>query len=461
MQLRSDPDIIISEINSCCPNKNIQREFAELHFVDVNRFLMLRNPRLRIGPTLKNYYLLIIKAFDDKYDGPVISTVIDLTKSTFKYDNPFFTIGTRTYPDADLHFEDSEEIYTTQSAAGIDQRENFLDEGSEFPVGVLLIETSDRKFVGERLILSAVRPYIYVTDEIINFVNESVVDAVVYGRNVRTDRAEIFDRIIDKFKVADRYVLRDYDSMGDSELSMGKCPTGTDPLTLREPFSPGLFKLGRPTHGEPNDCSASAFFLDMLASPDTFREELRRKTEIRYPKDDKQFRDLPPFKASECLMKHTRNNPNPSACGLEGTEAGSLQKLTQLTNISVANERYSGSLVSLADAVLARSDGFYQMEDHDLEEILVCKKHAEDLGRQWYWKLPETTRPNQRVLTCKFQLIPDAPQPHERITQARTNTFVSKEESEALLTLKNIFIPPGWRKTNMHIKIYTYIIFLV
>lgn len=268
LQLRGDPDIIISEINSCCPNRNVQREFVELHFVDVNRFLMLRNPRLRIGPTLKNHYMLIIRANDQKYDGPVISTVIDLTQSAFKYDNPFFTIATSAFLNADLHFEGNEKVYTTQNAAGIEQRENFLDDGGEFPVGLLLIETPDRKFVGERLMLNALRPYVYITDEIVNFVNESVVDAVIYGRNVKTNRAEVFDKMIDKFKIADRYVLRDYDYMGDSLLSLGKCPTDTDPLSLRQPFTPGLFKLGQPTHGNPNDCSASVFFLSMLSSPD-------------------------------------------------------------------------------------------------------------------------------------------------------------------------------------------------
>lgn len=447
LELHGDSDILLSEINRCCPNKNIQREFVELHFVDVNRFLMLRNPRLRIGPIMKNLYMLIIKAYDKKYDGPVISTVVDLTQSAFKFDNQFFIVGTRSYPGADLYFESSEIVYTTQKAAGIEQSEDFLDDGCEFPVGVLLIETSDKNFVGERLMINALRPYVYVTDEIINFVNESVVDAVVYGRNVKTDRADLFDKVLDKLKIPERYVLRNYDFMGNSELSLGKCPTGTNLLSLHQPFAPALFKLGQPTPGESNDCSTSRFYLNMLSSLDlpTLRAELIQKN-AGDPKEEKMARKFPPFEASECLMKHIRNNPKPTACGQQGTESGNLQKLAQLKDVSIVNERYSAGLVSLAEAILARSDGFYQVADHDLEEILVCKKHAEEFGRQWYRKLPATIRQGQLELTCKFPLIVDAPMPHVTTIVARTNSFASKEESEALFKLKNVFIPPGWRK---------------
>lgn len=461
-RLHADPDIVISEINSCALSKSKPCEFVELQFVDTNRFLMLRNPISRTGPSLNNHYILILKSFDVDYGGPAITSIIDLAKSTFRYDNQFFTIATKKiFQNADLYFETSEVVHTTQNAAGIEQCNDVLDDGNMFPVGLLLIVTADRQFVGERLMLRPRRPYIYLTGEIIDFLNKTVVDAVVYGRNVKADRAELFDKMIDNFKNAQRYVLREYDYIGDSERSLSKCPTNNDPTSLRQPFASGLFKLGQPTHGEPNDCSSTISLLEMLSSPDLSIVRKNFRKSIKDGKATKQTRIFPPFEASECLMKHIRNNRNPSQCGAAGTDGGTKQKLSQLTQTSLPHDKYSGGLVSLVEAILARSDGIYHPENHDLENILVCKKHEKEFGRDWNKKIPRTFPSGSQKLICKFPPIPGAPPPHEKTKVASDRVFVSKEESEALLALKNVFIPPGWRKCMIVRKNYAYIKFCI
>ncbi len=81
---------------------------------------------------MQDHYILVVKPHDNEFGGPIISTLIDLTASAFKYDSPFFTIGTRKIT-ADMYFEDSQMVYSIQNSARSEECEEFLDSISTLP----------------------------------------------------------------------------------------------------------------------------------------------------------------------------------------------------------------------------------------------------------------------------------------------------------------------------------------
>lgn len=94
-----------------------------------------------------------------------------------------------------------------------------------------------------------------------------------------------------------------------------------------------------------------------------------------------------------------------------------------------------------ADLILARGDGEFYWNKLQLNEYFVCKKHFKSLGREWNKKRPVIERKKIKVgLKCMMPIIDGAVSHAE---PSKADRYITKEESEALLIVRHVFVPLG------------------
>ena len=69
-------------------------------------------------------------------------------------------------------------------------------------------------------------------------IRNSLTDLVVFGRRAQTNGCSIFLSICPDF-ISNEYLLREYDTAADGDLSLNRCTMET------APFMPKKFQLGR------------------------------------------------------------------------------------------------------------------------------------------------------------------------------------------------------------------------
>lgn len=127
-----------------------------------------------------------------------------------------------------------------------EQGNGWIPEGDDVPYGIALIHGTEPKL---RRLRSKTKPYISLDEEplIVEQIAANLVDLVVFGRHAKTDGCSIFLSICPDF-ISKEYLLREYDTDGDGDLSLNRCTMETAPLL------PLKYQLGRPSPGEANNC---------------------------------------------------------------------------------------------------------------------------------------------------------------------------------------------------------------
>jgi hypothetical protein len=139
---------------------------------------------------------------------------------------------------------------------------------------------------------------------------------------------------------------------------------------------------------------------------------------------------------NECFMKHATNNKSPSECG-----TGKGSGLKPISDIKLQPADYSEVTVdNEADLILSRGDGLYHWRTLPLEKMFVCERHYNWLGRGW--KRRQQRFKKTAKLKCMVPQI-EGCFSHNENEPKQYSTYVTKEESEATLVTKRLFIPPG------------------
>lgn len=144
---------------------------------------------------------------------------------------------------------------------------------------------------------------------------------------------------------------------------------------------------------------------------------------------------------AKCFMREAKNNKDPTPCG-----TGTNGELLSFQDLVQESARYSETnSANEADLILARGDGIFNWDDPSmsLNNMFICKKHYKDLGRSWKSKRPYIIKKAiQEGLKCMVPAIEGAIS-HADPAKAKRDVQISKEESEALLLIKKIFVPLG------------------
>lgn len=144
----------------------------------------------------------------------------------------------------------------------------------------------------------------------------------------------------------------------------------------------------------------------------------------------------------ECFMKNVRNNNIQRLLQCDTAEKAELISLVDIvdqsahyTEVPVDNE---------ADLVLSRGDGIFHWNDQSLDNMFICKRHYNILGRGWSRIRPYTGGSKGRtgLLKCAVPPIPGL-EVHSDPVRAHPYTYITKEESEILLSDKGVFAPLG------------------
>ena len=174
-----------------------------------------------------------------------------LNLDTAKTDpNGFFTFAGDNV-EADRTWKISQTSVNLQSrkqVMGEDYLNDFIPDSDEAPHAVMLIRSDNDYHLP---VITRERPYIKLNGDppLMTYLQDSVVDMVVYGRYARTDRCQIFEDIYSEFQ-GKRYILREYDS-AEGSLSLNRCEE-------RQiiGFVPLKWQLGVPTPGRRNLCDS-------------------------------------------------------------------------------------------------------------------------------------------------------------------------------------------------------------
>ena len=129
-----------------------------------------------------------------------------------------------------------------------DYLNDFIPDSDEAPHAIMLIFSKNEYHLPE---ITKERPYVKLFDNppLMRYLQDSLVDMVVYGRRAPTDRCHIFEDIYPGF-IGKRYILREYDTEGGS-LSLNRCED-----TQMIGFQPSTWQLGVPSPGRRNPCDS-------------------------------------------------------------------------------------------------------------------------------------------------------------------------------------------------------------
>jgi hypothetical protein len=260
---------ILSELSIDAPQQS-EAEFVEL---------------VKVGcapaeqPPIAHYLLLIVKENDAHLRGPVI--VFSSTFENFAYpiNTDFFVIGSQSeFINPDVPFTSDAVRYRNKhgtkmqsdfdlpSATGL---HDVILNGNKYPCAVLLLRQALGREQGiNKLILPIVassrrhRPMInavLVTDAMERIIVSNLVDMYIYSRRSFINSCQFFRRLCELTSgKMDYNIGSEFDVEDHLDVSVNRCPATADkPLFLAHT----LFKIGRRTPHEMNDCTGFHFHL--------------------------------------------------------------------------------------------------------------------------------------------------------------------------------------------------------
>ena len=163
-----------------------------------------------------------------------------------------------------------------------DYLNDFVPNSDEAPHAVMLIFSNNEYHIPE---ITKDRPYVKLYDDpsLMTYLQNSIVDMVIYGRYAPSDHCNIFEDLYPGFR-GKRYILREYDSAGGS-LSLNRCEEGQ-----MIGFLPSSWQLGIPSPGRRNPCD-SGFNPIMEKHLDELQVERGR---VEVDADDSLAMECPP-----------------------------------------------------------------------------------------------------------------------------------------------------------------------
>ncbi len=146
-------------------------------------------------------------------------------------------------------------------------------------------------------------------------------------------------------------------------------------------------------------------------------------------------------KDAEYFMKHPLRSNGVTPCGIgEGNEI--LHRLSSLVGNPVPTGRVYGA-DNEADLLLSRGAAIFDYTERDLTNMFVCSKHKAELTTAWIrTNTPAFYRKGERVTKCAIPALGEF-LGHPTPVAATARRFITKDQSQAALMLKNVFIPMG------------------
>lgn len=236
--------IFINELNTGSPGTLQNMDFIEL-FIYCTR----KNKK----KSLQGYKLIGISAGSGRSDKMLIDLVINLWNSQWN-EKMFFTIGTPNVQNTDLTTDSPFVLYRNKYSGRASTSQQFMWTGSAHLHAIALLYKKSYNF--PEIQLSAKNPYIMMTDEIRDLIQNNLVDLVVYGRQAPYDNCALFTDLCNDYTMD--YVLREFDNTQQGlDRTLNRCTTNN-----MKAFVPNHFKLGSPTPGATNDCTGAFFIIE-------------------------------------------------------------------------------------------------------------------------------------------------------------------------------------------------------
>lgn len=126
---------------------------------------------------------------------------------------------------------------------------------------------------------------------------------------------------------------------------------------------------------------------------------------------------------------------------------GTLVKLADLVNPDPALglqdvEKFGAD--NVADLILSRSSGIFDYQRHNLENLFICAKHLNEIGKNW--KAAERTRFHGRhVSKCSITYLEGFPAPHTTVVEGPRS--LTKQESQTIFRYNHTLVPLGTGKS--------------
>lgn len=248
--------VIINEVNTNTPYSPEIGEFIELKY-NANVYF----DQYGIGPSLMDYYLLMIKPAEKSDPQPRIVFYSNLSDYHF-INSTFFVIGCSTVnPDlliAKPNVFTKYNVYSNQKSDA-----DLIESGNSFPIAVTLVKVKNPNIVRElfEIRLSRSKPLLNQTS--LAILSTMIMDMVVFARRAPFSRCEIFDFLLQSscanWNKSLPYIFREYDVPGNKDYSLNKCN-----YTRKFTDCPSQFEtmLGTPSPGCPNDCTGATFIIE-------------------------------------------------------------------------------------------------------------------------------------------------------------------------------------------------------
>lgn len=201
--------------------------------------------------SLQGYKIISINGGGRAGQKPYIEMVINLWNTHLEAGKDLFVVGGDGIEDADIYFKSD---YVKSYGKFKKKQKTLLDmmsNANEQIYGVALLYNEGNSI--PTLDLSSRNTRLQINDQNSQLISEKIVDLIVYGSKAPTDRCNIFEDLVPSFKNKP-YVLREFDPKKD--LSLNRCTRET------EAFIPNIFKLGKITPKEENDCAGVKFLLE-------------------------------------------------------------------------------------------------------------------------------------------------------------------------------------------------------
>lgn len=142
----------------------------------------------------------------------------------------------------------------------------------------------------------------------------------------------------------------------------------------------------------------------------------------------------------QCLVQTNIFHGTTSQCG-----PGELQKMSELIAVEVPTEERYGSS-NKADLILSRS-GIFDSVQRNLENLFICAKHRDELSTDWSKiNRPIKVTSGKRGPRCDMPCM-EGVNPHKSVF-AKSGAFLTKEQSQAILLQRHMFVPLGTGKNN-------------
>ena len=175
---------------------------------------------------------------------PVITLVANLNKFLVK-DEYFVLGGLRLI--ADINCDNEAVKFKKQLETGF--YSDFVPNGDEFPVAIALLYSEEELTFLE---LTKEKPEVLIKRNMETRLTKLIRDLVVYGGKAYGQRCDIFEVLRPQYKNL-QYMQRQLNKLGEKQFSMNRCGISYNA------FIPDIFRLGKLTPGQENDCSLTSY----------------------------------------------------------------------------------------------------------------------------------------------------------------------------------------------------------